>query len=152
MSTLADRFRLLDSLRTSKLERSRYCSSVSIPSLLPPEGWNEQSQLSQPYSSVTARGVTSMASRMLSALLPLNDTPFFRFELSSGVQAEYAIDSYLNNLSYQVFNKLSSGNLRETIYQALQDLIVLGDVMVIMEDDMRLRIIRIDRFEVRRDE
>ena len=151
MSTLADRFRLLDSLRTSKLERSRYCSSVSIPSLLPPEGWNEQSQLSQPYSSVTARGVTSMASRMLSALLPLNDTPFFRFELSSGVQAEYAIDSYLNNLSYQVFNKLSSGNLRETIYQALQHLIVLGDVMVIMEDDMRLRIIRIDRFVVRRD-
>ena len=151
MSTNADRFRILDSLRVSKLERSRYCSSLTIPSVLPPEGWNEQSQLPQPYSSVAARGVTAMASRMLSALLPLNDAPFFRFELSSGMQPEIEIDSYLNNLSYQVYNKISSGNLRESIYQILQHLIVVGDVMVILEDDMNIRLIRIDRFVVRRD-
>ena len=150
MSTNADRFRILDSLRVSKLERSRYCSSLTIPSVLPPEGWNEQSQLPQPYSSVAARGVTAMASRMLSALLPLNDAPFFKFELSSGMQPEVEIDSYLNNLSYQVYNKISSGNLRESIYQILQHLIVVGDVMVILEDDMNIRLIRIDRFVVRR--
>jgi hypothetical protein len=150
MSTNADRFRILDSLRTSKLERSRFCSSLTIPSVLPPEGWNEQSQLPQPYSSISARGVTSMASRMLSALLPLNDAPFFRFELSSGIQPEIEIDSYLSNLSYQVYNKISSGNLRESIYQILQHLIVVGDVMVILEDDMNIRLIRIDRFVVRR--
>jgi len=150
MTTLADRFRALDALRTSKLERARYCSSLTVPSLLPPEGWTEQAQLPQPYSSTAARGVTAMASRMLSALLPLNDSPFFKFELSSGMQAEPQVDAYLNNLSYQVYNKLSSGNLRETIYQLLQHLIVVGDVMVIMEDDMNFRIIRIDRFVVRR--
>ena len=44
MSTNADRFRILDSLRTSKLERSRFCSSLTIPSVLPPEGWNEHYQ------------------------------------------------------------------------------------------------------------
>jgi hypothetical protein len=92
-----------------------------------------------------------MASRMLSALLPLNDTPFFRFELSTGMEADVEVGSYLNNLSYQVYNKLSSGNLRESIYQILQHLIVIGDVMVIMDDDMRLRIIRLDRFVARRD-
>ena len=150
-TTNADRFRILDSLRVSKLERSRYCASLTIPSVLPPEGWNEQVQLPQPYSSVAARGVTAMASRMLSALLPLNDTPFFRFELSSGMEPEMEIYSYLNNLSYQVYNKISSGNLRESIYQILQHLIVVGDVMVILEDDMNIRLIRIDRFVVRRD-
>ena len=151
MPSLSDRFRVLDSLRTSKLERARYCSSLSVPSLLPPDGWNEQSQLPQPYSSTSARGVTSMASRMLSALLPLNDSPFFRFEMSTGMQPENEVEMYLNNLSYQVYNKLSSGNLRETLYQLLQHLIVVGDVMLIMEDDMNFRVVRLDRFVVRRD-
>ena len=64
---LVDRFRILDSCRTSKLERARYCSSLTVPSILPPDGWTEQDQLPQPYSSVAARGVTAMASRMLSA-------------------------------------------------------------------------------------
>ena len=150
MTSLADRFRTLDALRSSKLERARYCSSLTVPSILPPEGWTEQDQLPQPYSSTAARGVTAMASRMLSALLPLNDSPFFRFELSTGMEPEPQVDSYLSNLSYQVYNNLSGGILRETIYQLLQHLIVIGDVMVIMEDDMNYRIIRIDRFVVRR--
>jgi len=151
MTTLAEKFKLLDSLRWNKLERARYCSSLSIPSLLPPEGYTEQQQLPQPFSSVASRGVSSMASRMLSALLPLNDMPFFKFELSTGEESEFEINEYLESLSYQVYNKLSSGNLRETIYQALQHLIVVGDVMLIMEDDMNFRIIRLDRYVCRRD-
>jgi len=151
MSTNSERFKILDSVRESKLQRSRYCASLTIPSLLPPEGWTEQSDLPQPYSSVSARGVTAMASRMLSALLPLNDTPFFKFELATGMEADTEVESYLNNLSYQTFNKLSSSNLRDSIYQILQHLIVIGDVMVLMDDDMRLRVIRLDRFVVRRD-
>ena len=68
---IADRFRTLDAMRTSKLFRARLCSSLTIPSLLPPKGWTEQMELTQPTSSVGARGVTSLASRMLSAMLPL---------------------------------------------------------------------------------
>lgn len=151
MATIADRFKTLDTLRWNKLERARYCASLTVPSLMPPEGWTEQYQLPQPFSSVSARGVTSMASRMLSALLPLNDMPFFKFELSAGQEPDFEVDTYLERLSYQVFNKLSSGNLRETIYQALQHLIVVGDVMLIMEDDMNFRVVRLDRYVCRRD-
>ena len=151
MVNLKERYKVLDSLRLNKLERARYCSSLTIPSILPPDGWTEQMQLPQPYSSVAARGVTAMASRMLSALLPLNDMPFFKFELSSGVDPDIDINRYLEELSYQVYNKLSGGNLRESIYQALQHLIIVGDVMIMMEDDMNFRIIRLDRFVCRRD-
>ena len=149
--TLNNRFSTLDNLRTSKIERCRYFSSLTVPSLLPPNSWTEQQPLAQPYSSVSAKGVTAMASRMLSALLPLNDMPFFKFELSSGVEPDAEIYSYLEALSYQVFNKLSSANLRETIYQVLQHLIVVGDVMIIMDDDFDFRVIRLDRFVCRRD-
>ena len=151
MDNIADRFKILDSLRDSKLQRARFCSSLTVPSILPPANWTEQDQLPQPYSSVSARGVTAMASRMLSALLPLNDMPFFKFDLSSGVNPDPEINDYLENLSFQVYNKLAGNNIRESIYQALQHLIVVGDVMMIMGDDMSFRLIRLDRFVCRRD-
>jgi hypothetical protein len=92
-----------------------------------------------------------MSSRILSALLPLNDTPFFRFALKSGVEATPEIESYLETLSYQVFNKLNGTNLRETIYQALQHAVIVGDVLFIMEDNFTFRIQRLDQFVVQRD-
>lgn len=150
-NTIAERYNKLDAKRTAKLERSRYCASLSVPSLLPPSGWTEESQLPQPFSSVTARGVTAMASRMLSALLPLNDMPFFKFELNTGMDPDDDVRTYLESLSYQVYNKLSSKNLRETLYQILQHLIVVGDILLIMEDDFSYRLIRLDQFVVRRD-
>mgnify|MGYP003146017975 CR=1 FL=1 len=148
--TNAERWKFLNEQRLMKLERARKCSSLTIPSLLPPEGWNEEVQLSQPYSSVPARGVTNMASRILSAMLPLNDTPFFRFELQSGMEPNQEIWNFLESLSYQVHNKLSSRNLRETIYTTLQHLIVVGDALVIVEDSLNFRVIRLDQYVVRR--
>jgi hypothetical protein len=148
---IADRFRILNTQREQKLERARYSASLTIPSTMPPLSWNQQQELPQPFSSIAARGTTSMASRMLSALLPLNDMPFFRFEMSSGDIPDPEIDTYLNNLSYQVYSKLSQGNLRETVYQLLQSLIIVGDVMVFMDDDMQFRVIRLDRYVAKRD-
>tara|TARA_R100000458_G_scaffold59044_1_gene68527 strand:+ start:1349 stop:2929 length:1581 start_codon:yes stop_codon:yes gene_type:complete len=148
---IAHRFNILEGLRTSKLERSRYYSTLTVPSLLPPEGWTEQDALPQPFSSTAARGVTSMASRMLSALLPLNDMPFFKFEMKSGEEPDPEVYSYLDALSYQVYSRLSTANLREIIYQTLQHLIVVGDVLLIMDDDFNFRVIRLDQYVCRRD-
>ena len=148
--TIADRFRVLHSARQAKLNRARICASLTVPSVLPPEGWNEEQTLPQPYSSVAAKGVTAMGSRILSALLPLNDTPFFKFSLRSGVEGTPEIESFLETLSYQVFNKLNATNLRETIYQALQHAIIVGDVLFIMEDSFSFRTQRLDQFIVQR--
>ena len=146
--TIRERFRTLDSLRQSKVSRARKCSELTVPSLLPPEGWNEEMSLYTPFSSVASRGVTSMASRILSALLPLNDTPFFRFELRSGIQPEQEIVEFLENISYQVYNKLSSKNLRETLFLALQHLIVVGDCLLIQEDTLNFRVLRLDQYAI----
>ena len=148
--TIKERWRLLDAQRETKLERARKCASLTVPSVLPPQGWTEQEQLPQPYSSVGARGVTNMASRILSAMLPLNDTPFFRFDLSTGLEPDQNVWNFLENLSYQVHNKLNSKNLRETIFTALQHLIIAGDVCLIMEDDYNFRVLRLDQYVARR--
>ena len=148
--TLEERFRLLDSRRQYRIDLARKCASLTIPSVLPPINWNDGMVLSQPFSSIASRGVTAMASRMLSALMPLNDSPFFRFGLKNGAEATPEIKAYLETLSYQVFNKVICQNLRETIFQALQHLIIVGDVMVIMDDDFSFRNIRTDQYVVQR--
>ena len=150
-TTIAERFEWLDSARSTKLERSRYMSSLTIPSLLPINGITSNGELPKPYSSVAARGVTNMSSRMLSALLPLNDLPFFRFELTNGTEADPETFSYMESLSVQIYNKLTTKNLRESLFMTLQQLIVGGDCLMVMEDDYSFRVYRQDQYVVRRD-
>jgi hypothetical protein len=92
-----------------------------------------------------------MASRILAAMLPLNDAPFFSFSSNMGTEMSVEVWNYLDSLSYQVHRKLSSKNLREVIFQALQHLIVVGDVLVVMENDYSFRLIRLDQYVVKRD-
>lgn len=148
--TLAERFRTLDGRRQYRIDLARRCASLTIPSVLPPRGWTEDAALPQPYSSIASRGVTAMASRMLSALMPLNDTPFFKFALKTGAEATPEVKAYLETLSYQVYNKIVSNNLRETIFQALQHLIIVGDVMSVMDDDFSFKNLRCDQYVVQR--
>jgi hypothetical protein len=148
--TLAERFKTLDGRRQYRLDIARKCASLTIPSVLPPRGWAEDSTLPQPYSSVASRGVTAMASKMLSALMPLNDSPFFKFNLKNGSEPTPEIKSYLETLSFQIHNKIISQNLRDTLFQALQHLIITGDVMMVIEDDFSFRNLRIDQYVVQR--
>ena len=66
--SIYERFRTLDTDRTSKLDRARACSALTIPSVLPPETWTERDALIQPSTSMPSRGVTNLASRMLKFL------------------------------------------------------------------------------------
>ena len=149
--TIEERFRILDSLRTAKLDRARGCASLTLPELLPPQGYSESEQLDPPYSSIPARGVNALASRMMSALLPLNDLPFFRFNSAGGDPPPLEAQEFLEGLAFQLHNKLMSKNIREVVYQALQQVLVLGDTLLILEDDMTFRTCRLDHYVVRRD-
>lgn len=149
--TIAERFNHLDSVRSMKLERARYMASLTIPTLMPPNGITSNTEMPKPFSSVGARGVTNMASRMLSALLPLNDLPFFKFELNTGEEPSAEAFSQMEALAGQVYGRLSSGNMRESLFMALQQLIVAGDVLIVMDDDLNFRVYRLDQFVTRRD-
>lgn len=145
------RWSLLDSRRNQKLTKARIFSQITIPTILPLQSQAVNSTSEQQFSSVQSRGVTSLASKILSVLIPLNDTPFFSFGLKNGSEPTIEIAEYLNILSMQVYKKLISNNLREIAYLAIQHLIVSGDVMVIMENDYSFRVIRLDHFVIRRD-
>lgn len=149
--TIKARWEILDAKRETKLNKSRACSALTVPTLLPYQSLTGEDNLFQTFSSVQSRGVTSLASKILSVLIPLNDTPFFSFGLKNGREPSAEISEYLNRLSFQVYHKLISNNLREVSYLAMQHLIVVGDTMIVMENDFSFRVIRMDQFVVRRD-
>jgi Bacteriophage head to tail connecting protein len=149
--TVKERWQKLVNKRQVKLERGRICSAITIPTILPPKGFSQAEDQRQNYSSIQSRGITSLASKILSALLPLNDTPFFGFGLKDGSELTGEIGYYLSTLTNQVYRKLMLNNLREATYLAIQHLIVVGDVMILMEDDISFRVFSLDRFVIRRD-
>lgn len=62
----------------------------------------------------------------------------------------FELDQYLESLAYQVYRKLISTNLREAVYQALQNLIITGDVLMVMDDEFMFTNYRLDQYVVQR--
>lgn len=148
---IKERWEALDRKRQLYLERARACSAITIPTLLPPLNHSEQEPMFQQYSSIASRGVTSLSSKILSVLIPLNDTPFFKLGLKNGRSPELSVMEYLELLAQQIYTKLLGKNMRDSIYLALQHLIVTGNALIIMDNDYTFRVIPLDQFVVRRD-
>ena len=143
---LAARFEILDGNRVSQLERYRTFAENTIPSLLPREGHDQTEEFNHPFSSVQARGITGMASKMLGAMLPLNDMPFFQLGLKSGRDQTVEEREYLEDIARRAHKKLTSKNLRDSLFQALKYLITVGNCMVTLEDDFKIRLTRLDHY------
>ena len=147
-------FERLDSRRTNKLQRGQDCSRLTIPGLYPEEGFTETMELPDVFSSLPARGVMSLASRMVSAIYPLNQAPFFNLELDQafvpqGVDPTETI-TQLGRLDRKIMDKLSGSNLRQELFILFQHLIVIGDALFECTDDYTFRVHRVDNYVVQR--
>ena len=85
--TAKERYEKLKEKREQYLDRARECSELTIPSLIPDEGFTNSSDLYNPFQSVGARGVNNLASKLLLLLLPPN-APFFRLQVSGDAKKE----------------------------------------------------------------
>ena len=63
--SLAQRYKRLEAKRNQVLERGRECAKLTIPSIQPPESFDEQTALYKPYQSQGARGVNNLASKLM---------------------------------------------------------------------------------------
>jgi hypothetical protein len=149
--TNAQRYAELDQARSAKLQRARACAALVVPSLLPPEGVTSETVLPLPFSSTAARGCTKLSSKVTSVMLPLDDQPFFEFLAHNGSLEEPRVKQLLNQTATEVYRAISKGNLRDTLYRAIQNLIVVGDVLLIASSIDTYRIIRLDQYVVDRD-
>lgn len=155
---LAGLYEELAADRMSYLERGRKCAEMTIPSLLPPEGFHSSRDFYVPYQSVGARGVNTLANKLLIALLPPN-TPFFRLliddytleELTKDEDARAEVEEILSTHERSIMTDISKSNLTSPVVEALKLLIVSGNVLITFNKAGKARVFRLDSYVVRRD-
>jgi hypothetical protein len=149
----------LETQRFSYLERARDCSRLTLPHLIPDEGNQTASKFPTPYQSVGARGVNNLASALLLSLLPPN-APFFRFVIDTKAvrnlenlspRAKGEAEQSLSEMERQVMAEIEALSIRVALFEALKQLIVSGNVLLYFPDEGPMRVLRLDRYVVKRD-
>lgn len=141
--------------QSAPLQRARDASALTIPSLLPPEGSNDSSSLTQPYQSLGARGVNNLASKMLMALFPPGSAPF-RYTLSkvaqqgAGEEDTSEVEAALAQRESDIMDQVEASPQRPILYEYFLHLIVAGNATLYYPDMQNMRMYTLDQFRSRR--
>lgn len=152
------RYETLKRDREHFLDRAQECSELTIPSLLPPDGFHSSTDLYNPFQSVGARGVNNLASKLLLLLLPPN-SPFFRLSISGNAkkdleqQKEFKseVEKSLATIEREVSSKIEQLALRVSVFEALKHLIVAGNVLTYLPKKGNMRVFPLTNFVCKRD-
>jgi hypothetical protein len=159
MATAKERFTTLDSKRDQVLQRGRDCADITIPALMPPNGADENTNLSTPYQSLGSRGVNNLASKLRLALFPPGQ-PFFRFQIDSETIDQVArqepavadqIESVMQQLENEALDELEQGSDAVILHAVIKQLIVVGNCLLHMPKDEPSRAFRLQNYVVVRD-
>ena len=167
--TLQARFDAADGSRHETLDRARFCSALTKPWVLPPEGWTEGDKLPETYSSLAARGITNLEGRLLLAIFPPPGQPWFKLKPAGSMRFDPSVDpdllqEFQNGLHLQelmILSRLEKVNLnsssggrragfRSRMRLALSQLLITGDVLMRISDDFDVQIFRRDNYITKR--
>lgn len=151
--SLSERFNTLERSRTGKLRRARSHVELVMPTLLPQTGSVFDSELPVPWSSFMSEAVNNLAARVVSVLFPLNDIPFFEIQIPlEGFDSETAQATRDEVRRYErlVIDRINSTNFRPRLHEAIQHLLVVGDVLLIQQPNLQFRVVRLDNYVVQR--
>ena len=154
--TAAGRYAQLQSARSTFDREAKESSKLTIPSLIPESTTGTRAKIKTPFQAVGARGVNSLASKLLFALLPPS-TSFFKLSIDSlellkqgqeGLETE--IDKGLRTIETALMNEIEISNDRVAMFEALKHLIVGGNVLLYLTDD-GLKVYPLSKFVCKRD-
>jgi len=152
------RYVRLSSTRQDFLDIARDCAKLTLPYLLPPSGHTSGVYLPTPWQSVGAKGVNVMASKLMLALFPINQT-FFKLQINDGqlakdpdldMKARSEIDQVLSKMERVVMQNIAETADRVIISQAMRHLVTCGNALLFM-GSKGLKLYPIDRYVVNRD-
>lgn len=157
-----ERFTKLDGDRTTVLDRARQCAKLTIPSILPDSGHQEETALVTPYQAVGSRLVNNLSAKLLLSLLPPN-TPFFRLTIDNEVKDTLAaldseqqttqlaeIEKKLVNVEQNLMKQIEREALRVPIFEAIKSLVVTGNSLLYKTEE-GLKAYKLDNYVIVRD-
>lgn len=157
MSNARKRYEQLRSGRQQFLDVAYQCSQLTLPYLIRRDETPEVHRtLKTPWQAVGAKAVTTLASKLMLALLP-PQTTFFKLqirddklgtELPAEVRSE--LDLSFSKMERMVMDFINASQDRVVVHQAIKHLIVGGNALIYMGKD-GLKHYPINRYVVNRD-
>lgn len=154
------RYEQLDKQRYHVLRRAREAAALTIPHLMPPEGFVETSELPTPYQAVGARGVRNLASKLLLTLFPPH-VPFYRYsiddfaimeiEATQGETGRGEIEKALNVRERAVMKEVEAAMFRPVAFEAFRQLLISGNVLLYVPEEGAVQVFRLDKYVCKRD-
>jgi hypothetical protein len=156
--TAQSRYEALSSDRNQFLQSAIDASKLTLPYLIKQDEDNSSHKtLLNPYQSVGAKGVVTLASKLMLALLP-PQTSFFKLQLDETSLLNEDIDPKIRSeldLSFSriertMMESIAASDDRVVVHQALKHLVVAGNALIYMAKD-KLKLYPLNRFVVDRD-
>ena len=152
------RYDVLSSDRSQFLNEAEQASKLTLPYLI--RGHEEHTSgmknLLTPYQSVGAKGVVTLASKLMLALLPVQ-TSFFKLQLDEsqlgqemGPEIKSELDLSFAKVERIILESIAATDDRVAVHQALLHLVVGGNALVFM-GTKGLKVYPLNRFVVDRD-
>ena len=151
------RYDHLSSYRSQFLDTAVECSKLTIPYLIQRDEFRVTHQsLRQPWQSVGAKGVVTLASKLMLSLLP-PQTTFFKLQvrddkLGTDLPAEIRseLDLSFAKIERMVMDSIAASSDRVVVHQALKHLVVGGNALIFMGKE-GLKHYPLNRYVVDRD-
>ena len=155
--TAKGRYDSLSSVRSHYLDIAVQCSELTLPYLITrDETRPTYKSLRQPWQSVGAKAVVTLASKLMLALLP-PQTTFFKFQIADeklGTEMPAEIRSELDlsfaKLERMVMDSIAASSDRVTVHQAIKHLVVGGNALLFMGKE-GIKHYPLNRYVVERD-
>ena len=151
------RYDHLSSYRSQFLDTAVECAKLTLPYLIQRDEYRvTHQQLIQPWQSVGAKGVVTLASKLMLSLLP-PQTTFFKLqvrddklgeELPAEIRSE--LDLSFAKMERMVMDAIAASSDRVVVHQALKHLVVGGNALIFMGKE-GLKHYPLNRYVVDRD-
>ena len=152
-----ERYSQLSSGRTQFLDTAVECSELTLPYLVRKDDNSKgKKTLLQPYQSVGAKAVVTLAAKLMLATLP-PQTAFFKLQVRDDKlgetldpQMRSELDLSFSKIERLIMDYIAASSDRVVVHQALKHLIVSGNALIFMGKD-GLKHYPLNRYVVERD-
>ena len=138
-----ERYSKLSKGRTQFLETAVECSELTLPYLVQHDLSNKSGsqKLTQPWQSVGAKAVVTLAAKLMLAMLP-PQTSFFKIQVRDDKlgeefdpQMKSELDLSFSKMERTIMDYIAASSDRVVVHQALKHLIVSGNALIFMGKD-----------------
>ena len=156
--TAKSRYDRLSSQRSQFLNAARQAADLTLPYLIREDEHYTKGalKLPTPWQSTGAKGVVTLASKLMLALLP-PQTSFFKLQVNDinlpeelGPDVRSELDLSFAKIERTIMESIAASTDRVVVHQALKHLVVAGNALIYMGKD-GLKLYPLNRYVVDRD-